>query len=203
MKKGVIVVYDLETGGLSSADHAVTEFAGFAVDKYSLEIIDKCEFLIRPYGMDYTKEAEVVSGITTDLLEKEGVSVEAAVDGIIDFLMEHKQGSVKPILCGHNIKKFDNSFLYSIFDVTDNDLDKYTNVDRCIDTLDWSSLRFVDSARHNLGVACSNAGIILKEAHRAAPDAKANAKLLISMLKNLRGEGSGSKNKKKRVKYEY
>lgn len=105
------VVYDLETGGLDPETDAITEIAMIAVDGDTLEEVGRIERLIQPYDANYTKEAEDVSGITKDMLYKVGMPREDVFDDICGFLELHKKNSSKPVLVGHNIKKFDNLFL--------------------------------------------------------------------------------------------
>jgi len=46
-----------------------------------------------------------------------------------------------------------------------------------------------EMSKFNLNSCCDKLGIRLLDAHSAMPDTEANAKLLVSMLKSLRGSG--------------
>lgn len=252
-----IVVFDVETGGLSSEKHGVTEIALVAIDVEKLEIVGEYSSLIKPYNMvvnkntetsvvlndlkslvkrlksDYEKYEDVTNELkdfvegntyiqralvpaiyedkalkmsidmTTEELEEKGKHVDEVIEDILDFLGEHKIGSSKPILAGHNMDRFDIGFLEQLFNIRKRNLNKDVNMDVTLDTLKLSRIKFIDSSKHTLGVACKNSGVILKDAHRALPDTVANAKLLIEMLKSLRGDGSTTKKERPRVSYEF
>jgi len=195
-----IVVYDFETGGLNSQKHAVTEVAMVRIDGETLEITGSYTSLIKPYNKEYIDAALEVSGITMSMLEEEGKDVMEVIEEILDFLDESKSSSSKPILAGHNIDSFDNGFLEELFAMRKKKVDKYVNKTLTIDTLKWSRLKWLESPNFKLGQCCSNAGVVIKEAHRALPDTEANAKLVISFLKLLRGEVSAGEVKKERFR---
>ena len=52
-----------------------------------------------------------------------------------------------------------------------------------------------------LGTCCQLAGVDLVEAHRAQNDVDANALLLISYIKKLRGEGQTQLSNKKKIRF--
>lgn len=192
------IVYDLETGGLVAKRHAITEIAMIALDGDTLEEVGRYEVLIAPYDALYTQEAADISEISYEMLEKEGVSIEEAFDGLLDFLDEQKIGSMKPVLVGHNIKKFDNDFLdEQLFKRFNKKMSKYVN-DYVVDTLEESRRKFKDAAKHTLGAACAEVGVVMEQAHRAMADAMANSKLFVKMEQ---GGGNTEVKKKKRIDF--
>ena len=54
---------------------------------------------------------------------------------------------------------------------------------------------------YKLSTCCQLAGIDLVDAHRALTDTKANALLLISYIKKLRGEGQTQLSNKKKIRF--
>jgi DNA polymerase III epsilon subunit family exonuclease len=199
-----IVVFDFETGGTNSEKHAITEIALVTVNSATLEIGEKFSCLFKPYGKEYTEEAEKITGITQEMLENEGLEFNDAFDKILDFLDNQAIDGVKPIFSGHNIDKFDMPFMQGMFDENKRKIERSINMDTTLDTLKMSRIAFEDAAVHTLAAACANVGIIFEDAHRALNDTTANAKMLIELLKRLRG-GGGSSNgiEKPRNSYQF
>jgi len=141
------------------------------------------------FNFSYTPQALEVTHMTIDLLLEEGVSFEEGFRQIKDLYDRHTIGTAKPILSGHNIKEFDNPFMFKLF--VDNKADFAKHINKfMIDTLEWVRMRWFELSSYSLGVCANELGLTLKEAHRALPDTVANAKLLVKLLKSLRGEGS-------------
>jgi DNA polymerase III alpha subunit (gram-positive type) len=193
-KKINYVVYDLETGGFDSEKVAITEIAMIAIDGQSLEEIERYTTFIKPYAdLGYDQQALKATGITMDMIHS-GKDAKVVATEVNDFLK--RQGTAmnkKPILCGHNIVKFDNPFLRKLLGLYRKDLDKIINKDMFMDTMWFSRMRMPydqdDFGKHSLGVACSREGIEVIDAHRAMNDTAANARLVVSYLKHLRGKG--------------
>tara|TARA_B110001452_G_scaffold216099_1_gene187402 strand:- start:65 stop:949 length:885 start_codon:yes stop_codon:yes gene_type:complete len=150
------------------------------------------------FDKTYNPEALQVTHMTRDMLVNEGVDIEVAIEKIADMFKRYTVGNAKPILAGHNIKKFDNPFLEKMLSREGHDLNKLICDTQMIDTLEWARLRWFDAPSFSLGVCVNAVGLTLKEAHRALPDTEANAELLIKMLKGLRGEGQSEKKYVKR-----
>jgi len=137
----------------------------------------------------YNPQALEATHISIDLLLKEGVPYKEACERFKNLLTSHSVGTNKPILAGHNIKSFDMPFTDKIFLDSGYELTKLIN-SFIIDTLEWVRLRWPELSSYSLGVCANTLGLTLKEAHRALPDTIANAKVLIALLKSMRGEGS-------------
>jgi DNA polymerase-3 subunit alpha (Gram-positive type) len=191
-----IVVFDLETGGLNIDKHAISEIAMVSVDFETLEIVDTYDALIKPYGMEYSEEAIALTGLSPDRLEKEGKDVKVVVDEIMSFMLDQKVDSVKPLLAGHNLIDFDVPRLEKLMKTSKVALSKFVNTSEYEDTLTLSRKVFVNEEKYNLANACYAAGITFKDAHRAMPDTKATAELLIECYKRMRGKVSETKEKR-------
>ena len=154
----------------------------------------------------YNPEALEVTKISTKFLIEEGVEYEEAYHKVKEMLDKHKVGNSKPIIAGHNIGSlsrrivkgkevkpdgFDNPFMEKFF--ANNNDDWFFSVnDLILDTLKMARLKWAELPSYNLGTCANEYGLTLVDAHRALPDTIFNAKVLIKMLKDLRGEGSGS-----------
>jgi DNA polymerase III alpha subunit (gram-positive type) len=146
----------------------------------------------------YNPQALEITHISRELMTNEGVEFEVAFEMIQTMIKKHTIGNSKPILAGHNIKKFDNPFLEKMFNKNGADIYKVTNQVQMIDTLEWARLRWFELSSFSLGVCANEVGLTLKDAHRALPDTLINAEFLIKMLKGLRGEGQQSSKYKRR-----
>ena len=154
----------------------------------------------------YNPEALEVTKISTKFLIEEGVEYEEAYRKVKEMLDKHKVGNSKPIIAGHNIGSlprriikgkevkpdgFDNPFMEKFF--ANNKDDWFFSVnDLIMDTLKMARIKWAELPSYNLGTCANEYGLTLVDAHRALPDTIFNAKVLIKMLRDLRGEGSGS-----------
>lgn len=164
----------------------------------------------------YNPQALEVTHISEEMLVEEGIEPKEAFAKVKGFISSHTVGNSKPIMSGHNIGSlprrivkgkekgpdgFDNPFMEKLF--KDNGDDYFDSINELIyDTLKMARIRWSEMPSYSLGVCANEVGLTLKEAHRALPDTVANAKFLIKMLKNLRGEG-GQASKYKRRKFKF
>lgn len=151
-------------------------------------LFDKC----------YNPGAFEATGINRELLVKEGVHRDEAFKAIESYFNSHTLGNSKPILCGHNIKKFDNPFMVKFFGLYKKDFYDYICPTQTIDTLEWARLKWFSVSSYALGVVANEVGVTLKDAHRAINDTRGNAKFFIKMISHLRGEGSKKSSYKRR-----
>lgn len=150
------------------------------------------------FDKTYNPQALNVTNMTRSMLVNEGIDIDVAIDKVKDLFDRYTIGNAKPILAGHNIKKFDNPFLEKFLSRKGHDLEKMICETQMLDTLEMARLRWFSAPSYSLGVCCDAYGITLKGAHRALADTEANAELLIKMLKGLRGEGSSEQTYEKR-----
>ena len=146
------------------------------------------------YNYTYTPEALSLTGISSEMIIKKGVPEEVVMAEVKAFLEKHTEGNCRPVLAGHNIKKFDNPFFHTICDRNGMSLDKMVNLPQCVDTIELAKFMWTELENYTLG-SCANAlGIVLEGAHRALADTNVNAEVLVKMYKNLRGYGESSPN---------
>lgn len=198
MKIGNIIVYDIETGGFSKEKNGLAEIAMIAIDIVTLEEVDRYEAVIAPYDnldgerVTYTAEALKVNGLTMKQIEN-GKPAKDVIKEMMAFAKKHKRASKKPMLCGHNIEKFDNPWIDYFFLCHKKDAAAHFE-NWCIDTMWWAALKWPLSGEgeeildHKLGTCCDALGIKLSNAHSAMPDTEANAKMAIAFIKSLRGD---------------
>ena len=203
-----IIVYDLETGGFTPGVHGVCEIAMIAIDIHTLEELGRYETIIQPYSdrkgneMQYDAGAFKVNGLSLRKIQNGKPSAQVAKE-IKEFATKYKNASKKPILAGHNIDKFDNPHLADFLHCHKIDVLKVFENDS-IDTLKWARLKWIadpEMSKFNLGVCCKKLGIRLLDAHSAMPDTEANAKMLVSMMKSLRGDGDTIESEKEEERF--
>jgi DNA polymerase III alpha subunit (gram-positive type) len=204
--KNIIICCDVETGGLPSslkkiATHevALTEIAFVAIDLYTLEIVDKDSWLIKPYSDEliYDPQAAIASNITKEMCEESGEDIKDVFKKAKTFLKKNKVGTKKPYLSGQNIIKFDYDFIKGFFELNNEDISKYFD-DFIIDTMNWSRLKWPEEGKHNLNVITERCNLEHTQAHRALPDTVITAKVVIDFLKCLRGNGSSAAKEEKK-----
>jgi DNA polymerase III alpha subunit (gram-positive type) len=188
------ITLDTETGGLKASDNPVLEIA-ICVMNHNLEDVFEYNKLIVPYGnYSIQEQAFKANGLNVKLLEDKGEDVSVVCNEMIEILTKYKKGRNKPVICGHNIKKFDFLFLQEMFRFCKKDFLSYINEDFYIDTMWWSRARWLESTNYKLHTCCDNAGIELVDAHRALPDTKANKDLVKYLITNLRSEKNTEEN---------
>jgi len=154
------------------------------------------------FDFTYNPQALEITGIPRELLVKEGLSHKDAYTDITELIKRHTVGNSKPVIAGHNIKKFDNPFMDLLFERNKGSFEKSINSFQ-IDTLEWARMKWFEMPNFSLGTCANEVGLTLKEAHRALPDTVANAKFLIKILGNLRGNGTAEETAYVRKKYSF
>jgi len=154
------------------------------------------------FDFTYNPQALEVTGISRELLVKEGLSHKDAYIDVTELIKRHTVGNSRPVIAGHNIKKFDNPFMDLLFERNKGSFEKSINSFQ-IDTLEWARMKWFEMPNFSLGTCANEVGLTLKEAHRALPDTVANAKFLIKILGNLRGNGTAEETAYIRKKYNF
>jgi len=206
-KQNNYVVFDVETGGLSSSKNPITQIALISFDAETLDEVSRYETYVQPYnGLAYEQAALSITGITMSDING-GVPVAQMVKEVAAELVRAKVRSKKPILVGHNVIGFDMGFLQVAFDSAKIDLSKYIEKIQ-MDTMWLSRMAWPgeeDIANHKLGTCCEKVGAELIDAHRAMNDVEGTLKLFQHFIKGGRGaSGNGAVSKSKyRQKFEF
>jgi DNA polymerase-3 subunit alpha (Gram-positive type) len=167
---GEIVVFDLETTGLSPISDRIIEIG--AVKLKNLEVIDTFNILINP-NIDIPYKITQITGITNEDV-KDAQEIGNGMEDFLRFIGDCE------VLCAHNAN-FDYSFLRNNMDIPR---------EFCvIDTLDLSRYLIKKRKSYKLNKLCKDLGIALENHHRASDDALAAARLLIMLIEMLQSKG--------------
>ncbi len=111
------VIFDLETSGLNAQSHSIIEIA--AVRYINDEPVEKFETLVRlPKNKKLPPSIIELTGITNEMLDRDGTELEQAIIDFIKFIGED-------CIMSYNIE-FDAEFLYAAYGR------KIANKNRCI-----------------------------------------------------------------------
>jgi DNA polymerase III epsilon subunit-like protein len=199
-----LIVFDLETSGLSKDKNAIVEIAACA---FNNELVDLKEYesgVMRVYdNREITQGALDANGITREQIAN-GRDPKEVAEEFCKYLSSFKVGSNLPVLVGQNSDSFDIPFLDNYLAYFKKDLQKYVNFNFTIDTMWWSRLKFTELTNFKLGTLCEANGIELINAHRAITDTRATRDLCKKYIANLRSESTGESSQKKyRVNFEF
>jgi len=177
----IYIVFDLETTGLKPCSWGrIIEIAAVKIridtKNHRFEIYDEFHALINP-AMKIPKKISKITGITTEMVENKE-SIYEVLPKFVDFIEE---GS---LLSGHNIKAFDIPFLDAAVDKFKfNRPDYKSKVVQLVDTLHLSREKLPNLDNHKLKTIADYFSISIENHHRAIDDARANAQVLIELLK--------------------
>jgi len=196
MKKSNYIVLDFETGGFKPDEHAICEYAGIVVEPINLEIIDKLQFYVKPYEMEYTPGAEKVHKLSKVRLKKDGINFESGMKAIQKPFDKYKTGGRGdkgyPIIVGHNVA-FDIRFMSFNFEVMGWSLNDFVK-DYHEDTM-WLSRKAWQNDKDqalNLGACCEKVGITIENAHSALDDVMATYELFKFHIEVARNGGTAT-----------
>lgn len=206
-----IIVADFETGGLPSKEKKafynipMVEWAMSCVDMEKLEIIDRQD-IIFPYDykedLEYSIQATEVHGITKTIQDANGIPLKEAFKIMKTWFSKYKNPRQQCTLAGHNFVAFDQPFLANFFEFMGDNIENYVRF--YLDTMHLAHISALEQTDYKLGTCCQLADIDLVDAHRAQNDVDANAALLISYIKKLRGENQNattSVSTEKKIRY--
>ena len=165
-----IVVFDLETTGLSPINDRIIEIG--AVKLKNLQIVDTFNIMVNP-KIDIPYKITEITSITNEDV-RDAQDIKACLVEFLNFIGDCE------VLCAHNAN-FDYSFLR-------NNLD--TPREFCvIDTLDLARYLIKKRKSYKLNKLCKDLGITLENHHRASDDAMAAAALLVILIEMLQAKG--------------
>lgn len=100
-----IIFFDIETTGLNTPEHSLTEIAGTVIDSNTYSIIDSFSTLVNP-GRSIPWQAQQINGITDETV-RNSPGVRNALYSFMTWVKKHNPD----IVAGHNIKSFDLKFV--------------------------------------------------------------------------------------------
>lgn len=166
-----IVVFDIETTGLSSVNDKITEIGAVIIK--NKKIIARYNSLINP-EMIIPEKIVKLTGITNDMVSKER-TIKEVLPEFLSFIGD------KPLVA-HNAL-FDWGFIKNKSAALG-----YEIKNTVIDTLQLSR-NLLPIKKHKLNNICEYFGIKIGNHHRAQDDAEAAANILIEMFKLLEQKG--------------
>ena len=225
---------DFETGGLDCTRHACTQIALQAIRLDTLETTDRYTVYIAPYDkqeisrskrkvlkprwelqleftgserMEYEQKALDYSGITMEMLSRQGINIRGAAQEIIAFAVRNTfntSARYKPFLIGQNIA-FDIGFLQQLMNYAGlvgefektfaGTKDFYGNFQPSyLDTVQLAKLAFAHDASlasYKLELVAAHLGIDLADAHDAEADISATMDI-VRMLSGKMRSGQSS-----------
>ena len=116
-----VLIIDIETGGLNPYKDAICSISYKVLGEETI-----ITHFIKPYEKTYNKTALAVNGISIYDLEKKGVSLNEALDHLLNYLCDVSEGNKLNVkLMGHNLH-FDLKFMeYAYNEYMENDLFDY------------------------------------------------------------------------------
>ncbi|MGY5139199.1 PolC-type DNA polymerase III [Mycoplasmopsis gallinarum] len=171
------ISFDIETTGLSPKFNELIEFGAVRVNE-NLKISEKTQFFVKA-TKPISNFIVNLTNITNEMLEKDGISLEDALDKIFNLLNNQ-------VLLAHNAK-FDFNFLKEKFRQANK---TFPNI-YVIDTLKISRLLFPDNSKHKLSDLASRVGVVYDAsiAHRGDYDAEVLANVWINLISLLEEKG--------------
>lgn len=210
MKNANYIVFDVETGGFDYNLHPITQIALMTIDASTLKEIDRYETFVKPYDdLIITKDALRVTGLKISDINS-GIEKRELVKNLTAYFkksMPNNRSENRPVMIGHNVQ-FDLGFLFNIFESCKSDV--YSHIsDTSICTMALSKQAFPNASSLKLEKVCEEAGLVLKDAHKAMNDVIATAELFrfhTNRLRNSSKNISTSKTEEKsksRLKFQF
>lgn len=171
-KKGTVypdtyVVIDLETSGLRPEEHEIIEFGAILVKDHS--IVERISLLVCPENA-IPLAIENITGITNEMLQREGVPISEAIKQFMELLQDYP-------LVSHNIE-FDLRFLRNV--CTKCNLTSVRN--RGIDTLALARRKVKQISNYKLGTLAKHFEIESKGSHRSLTDCEITYQLFEKLI---------------------
>ncbi len=161
------VVIDLETSGLYPDEDVIIELGALLVEEHSVKA--RYSTLIRP-EKPIAPQIEALTGITNEMLEREGVEMHAAMEQFMAFLND------LPIVA-HNAN-FDYNFLCAACAVCD----LPTPYNRCIDTLTLAKRKILQIKNYRLSTLAEHFGFEPSQSHRSLADCETTYQLYEKLI---------------------
>ncbi|NLA10976.1 MAG: type I-E CRISPR-associated endoribonuclease Cas2 [Firmicutes bacterium] len=162
------VVIDIETSGLHPEKHEIIELGAIRVLEHN--IVERFSLLVKPV-VPITTEIQKITGITNEMLNKEGVPISMAIKQFVEFLQD------LPVV-SHNIE-FDLKFLQQAC----NSCGLPTIRNSKIDTLVLSRKKLKQMKSYKLGVLAKHFEIDTRQIHRSLADCEITYKLYEKLIK--------------------
>jgi DNA polymerase-3 subunit alpha (Gram-positive type) len=164
------IVFDFETTGLGARSHKVIEVAAYRVENQ--KIVDEYRSMVNPHE----PISDIVKRITH--ITDEMVADAPEWPAVLEEFRKFAKGA---ILVAHNIR-FDAGFLRA-------DWPKRTPLPPLVDTIGIARVLLKEIRNYTLGTVAKALKVPLVDAHRAADDARALARIYIEFVSRLKDRG--------------
>lgn len=162
------VVIDVETSGLCPEENEIIELGAILVKEHT--ITERFSILVRPETA-IPPTIEKITGISNDILQKEGVQISVAMQQFIHLLSDF------PVV-SHNVD-FDYSFLHK----TCADCNLPLPKNRRIDTLALSRRKVKQVINYKLSTLATHFAIDVSQKHRSLADCEITYQLFEKLIK--------------------
>lgn len=211
------IVVDFETGGTDLVKEAIAEISMSAYRGDTLELIAEYDALIKPYGKEYNPKAIQVTGLTVDLLEREGKDFETVCAEVYAFLVKanvhNSKSGHKPVIVAHNglfelkcfqhLQENDPNKKIKLDSLFGGQFDYYGNyIISVIDTLELAKFRYAHNHRqvkYTLEHVMGTAGIEVVDGHRARNDVNPTSTFFKQIIADLRQDGKSKQSDEGKV----
>lgn len=163
----VYVIFDVETTGLSVANHKIIELAG--VKMQNGKVIDRFESFINPH-QKIPRNIIELTNITDDMVEN-APEIDEVIRKFIHFIGDS-------VLAAHNAR-FDIGFLQAA--CRQQGLPPITNP--AVDTLELARFLYPSMKNHRLNTLADKFKVKLESHHRAVDDSEATGHILFHLIR--------------------
>lgn len=167
-----LIVFDLETTGLSPIRDRITEIGAVKIKQG--KITDEFSELINP-EIPIPDNITKLTGIT-DAMVKDKETIKEILPRFLEFVGDSP-------LIAHNAG-FDSGFIRAKAGELGLNVDNVV-----IDTLQLSRILLPELKKHKLNIVCEHLGISLENHHRAADDAAATAEIMLKFIEMMKDKG--------------
>jgi len=176
------LIYDFETSGLNPYHDDITE-----IGCKCLETNDIFTCLVHPLSdRMLTDKIQSLTGITNEMLKKDGLRPIDAYKKFFDFMLEKYTIDTSISMVAHNGASFDDIFLKRIHRYLQgaghSDYDEMMSHIQFVDSLLIAKLLYPGRYSHSMGNMCKMFNITNEQAHRAMGDVQALSLIWIEMM---------------------
>ena len=159
-----VFIFDLETTGLNPYHSKILEIGIKCINNGN-----EYNTLIN-HGLNHLDEKIIeLTGITLDILNKDGIPEKQAYNGLLQFIINNSSGQDPIYLIAHNGNGFDFIFFKRILKYC-NDFMKFEIIINYIDSLNYAQMMMPNQYSFRLKSLCKYFNILNTAEHRAMGD---------------------------------
>lgn len=208
------IILDVETGGFSPLKNPITQISLIVIDTFELKELERFDCYIQPYddSLYMTKDAIKLTRITKEKCIAEGISLEDAVNKLVEIFKRHKVSYYVPQLIGHNLVGFDIYYLMDIFDRVfgegtgkDGRNKLFDFIQIGADTMLLARQKFINNevSDFKLNTLAAYTGFVNRHAHDSMADVETTLELYKYFISCLRGDGNYQSSNQESFNYQF